>query len=405
MSAISELTPAEVWIHFDKLCEIPRPSHQEQGVIEYIESLADQHGLPHHTDSAGNLIVTKPATAGMENCHGIILQGHLDMVTQKSSDSSHNFQTDPIRPFVDGDWVTADGTTLGADNGIGVAFAIAVLCSNTLKHPPIEALFTINEESGMTGALGLEATTLKGNWLLNIDTEEEGELYVGCAGGRDVVVALPLTYINTPKDLTFYNLEVSELSGGHSGIDIHKGRANANKISNAFLERLSSQTDVYIAQFDGGSLRNAIPRNACTTIAVPSADATYCQQILKQFTQKTQSDYQETDPHLTLSLTPTAPLDKVLSSSSAITILSCISDCPNGVSSWLEEMPDVVETSNNLARIVSQDDYLHIDISVRSAITSERNKLAQRIADLFIQQGASIEFSNSYPGWKPNLDS
>lgn len=268
MSDLTKLEPQIVWNHFNELCKIPRPSHHEQGVIDYIVAFSEARGFEHKIDPVGNLIVTKAATAGMENKLGIIIQGHMDIVAQKDNDLQHDFEKDPIDAYVDGDWVTARGTTLGSDNGIGVAMGLAVLEADDMQHPQIECLFTINEECGMSGALGLQPGYLTGDWLLNIDTEEEGELYVGCAGGQDIVVSYPVEMEAASTDAGAYSLIVGQLKGGHSGVDVHLGRANANKLTNEFLKQAIEIGGVKVASFDGGSLRNAIPRDAKTELVI-----------------------------------------------------------------------------------------------------------------------------------------
>jgi len=403
---IAQLNPTCVWQHFSKLCEIPRPSHHEQGVIDYIQSIAETAGLSHNMDTAGNLIVRKAATAGKSHCHGIVIQGHLDMVGQASKPHQHNFETDPINAYIDGAWVTAKHTTLGADNGIGVACALAVLTATDITHPPIEALFTINEESGMSGALGLQPDSLQGDWLLNIDTEEVGELYVGCAGGKDIIATIPLeTEPSTPTH-TAYMLTVSELKGGHSGIDIHRGRANANKLTNTLLQRAQTHTDIRVAAFNGGSLRNAIPRDANTHITLPNAQVSTLHQIMATYTDTIRTPE---EPDIRIQLTPAERPDQVFTPAFLTRLLSAIEACPNGVEGWIPSLPNVVETSNNLARIFSDQTDIHIEALTRSAVETKRDALCERIAEIFRNIGSPerthVHFSNAYPGWEPDMDS
>ena len=405
MSEISQLNPQIVWKHFDQLCAIPRPSHHEQGVIDYIESFADGLGLEHEIDPAGNLIVRKNATTGMENCKGIIIQGHMDIVAQKENDLVHDFEKDPIQPYIDGDWVTAKGTTLGSDNGIGVAMALAVLETTDIPHPPIETLFTVNEECGMSGALGLQPGYLKGDWLLNIDTEEEGELYVGCAGGKDIVISYPLEYVDAPENTTAFELNVGSLKGGHSGVDIHLNRANANKITNQFLLEGLQIGGIYVASFDGGSLRNAIPRDATTRILIDKQNIVAFKALAEKLTASFRQKYQAVDPDICISLNPCDDIDRVMRHDLLETFVKVIDQCPNGVDSWIKDLPDVVETSDNLARILTEDNVIDIEISVRSSVEEERERLSNQIKTLFENAGAKVEFGNAYPGWKPEMNS
>lgn len=405
MSEISQLNPQIVWKHFDQLCAIPRPSHHEQGVIDYIENFADGLGLAHEIDPAGNLIVRKQATTGMENCKGIIIQGHMDIVAQKENDWQHDFEKDPIQPYIDGDWVTAKGTTLGSDNGIGVSMALAVLEASDISHPPIEALFTINEECGMSGALDLQPGYLKGDWLLNIDTEEEGELYVGCAGGKDIVISYPCKYVKAPENTTAFEVIVGSLKGGHSGVDIHLNRANANKISNQFISEGLRIGGLYVASFDGGSLRNAIPRDATTRILIENQNITAMQTLAESLTTSLRQQYHGIDDHIKISLNPCDRFDKVMSNDSLETFVELIDKCPNGVDSWIKDLPDVVETSDNLARVLTEGNVIDIEISVRSSVQEERERLSNQIKTLFENAGANVEFGNAYPGWKPEMNS
>ncbi len=405
MSELTQLDPTSVWKHFAELCKIPRPSHHEQGVIDYIQNLADRLGLSHQIDPAGNLIVTKPATLGMENKKGIIIQGHMDIVAQKENDLVHNFETDPIKAYVDGDWVTAAGTTLGSDNGIGVAMGLAVLESTDLSHPQIECLFTINEECGMSGALGLQPGYLTGDWLINIDTEEEGELYVGCAGGKDIVVCMPVEFEAPIADWVPLSLVVGGLKGGHSGVDIHLGRANANKINNTFLLKALEIGGISVASFDGGSLRNAIPRDAKTEIMVDPEKLSQFEQLALALSKQFTEAFSEVDTPIKISLEPSSTPQQVITKENLLSLVKAIDECPNGVDSWIAEIPDVVETSNNLARVVNDGDHIRIEISARSSVGSERDRLSNQIKALFSNYGARAEFGNEYPGWKPEMSS
>ncbi len=406
MSEISQLNPQIVWKHFDQLCLIPRPSHHEQGVIHYIENFADSLGLGHEIDPAGNLIVRKNATAGMENCKGIIIQGHMDIVAQKENALEHDFEKDPIQPYIDGNWVTAKGTTLGADNGIGVAMALAVLESTELSHPAIEALFTVNEECGMSGALGLQPGYLKGDWLLNIDTEEEGELYVGCAGGKDIVISYPFEYVKAPDNTTAFELIVGRLKGGHSGVDIHLNRANANKLTNQYISEGLQTGGLYIASFDGGSLRNAIPRDATTKILIENSRIADFTSLAENLTKRLRQQYRNIDADILISLKPSEQqVDAVIATDSLKKFIEVIEKCPDGVDSWIKDLPDVVETSDNLARVLTRGNIIDVEISARSSVEQERERLSHQIKSLFENIGAKVKFGNTYPGWKPEMNS
>lgn len=409
MTTIRDLQPKAIWNYFADLCEIPRPSYHEQGVVDYLMAFAKQNHLEAEIDDTGNVIIRKKASVGMEDCYGIILQGHMDMVAQKSKDLNHDFEEDPINAYIEGDWVTAKGTTLGSDNGIGVAAALAVLSADELQHPPLEALFTVNEERGMSGALGLKAGYLKGDWLLNLDTEEDGELYVGCAGGVDVVVSLPVTYEVVPEGMVPYQLVISGLKGGHSGVDIHLGRANANLVTNEFLVAALAKFDVRVAQFDGGSLRNALPRDASTLVwlfpdnlgDLRNLSQNLSTKLLQQFSGKEQQiNIEWVDASASSNNSP-----KVLPKIWLNQFLNTIASCPNGVKSWIKELPDVVQTSSNLARIVSNDAIIEMEISVRSSVEEEKNELAHEIEQLFLALDAKVSVCNSYPGWKPDMNS
>ncbi|RMH45385.1 MAG: aminoacyl-histidine dipeptidase [Gammaproteobacteria bacterium] len=404
VSEIAKLAPQQVWKHFAKLCEIPRPSHHEQGVIDYIISLAEQRGLSYEIDSAGNLIVRKPATPGMESRLGVVMQGHMDMVAQKLPNIDHDFTKDPIRAYIDGEWVTADGTTLGADNGIGVAIALAVLESDDIPHPAVEGLFTVNEECGMSGALGLQPGILKGDWLFNIDTEEEGELYVGCAGGRDIEIRLPAKRTATPDGMVGAEIIVGGLKGGHSGVDIHLGRANANLLTNEFLQR-ALELDVHVAQFDGGSLRNAIPRDATTYVAVPDKNFDALCRLAETMTAEFRQRFGDIDPNIQIQINAAARPGTVFERGFIETLITTLAKCPNGVLRMIEDLPNVVETSDNIARITSDEQEVRIEISARSSVEHRKDELCAHIQSLFESIGATVTQSNDYPGWQPDMQS
>ncbi len=409
MTSIAELTPQSVWGHFANICNIPRPSHHEQGVVEYLLVFARKHGLDSEIDPAGNVIIRKPASPGMDHCYGIIMQGHMDMVAQKSHDSTHDFEKDPIQAYIDGDWVAAKDTTLGADNGIGVAAALAVLESSELKHPNLEALFTVNEECGMSGALELQPGYLKGDWLINMDTEEDGELYVGCAGGVDLLVGFPVEYTEVDKDYQPFKLVVGGLKGGHSGVDIHLGRANANIITNEFLMAASDITALKASTFDGGSLRNALPRDAVTQLWSPADKIENLTVLAQSMTSKYQKAFANVDPDICVelnSIDDETSLDrKVLTDPCLQKFVGAVANCPNGVNSWIPELPDVVETSSNLARVLLEENKICLEISIRSSVETSKMAHAKKIAAVFENVGARTQLQSNYPGWKPEMES
>jgi dipeptidase D len=373
MSSISELAPQEVWKHFHTLTQIPRPSKKEQGIIAYMKKFGENLGLETLVDEVGNVIIRKPATPGMENRKGIILQGHLDMVPQKNSDKVFNFETDPIVAKIDGEWVTADGTTLGSDNGIGVAAAMAVLESTSLVHGPIEALFTVDEETGMTGAFGLKPGILKGDILINMDSEDEGELYVGCAGGIDVSASKSYAEEEVPGNHVAYLVHARGLKGGHSGMDIPLGRANANKILFRFLMQAEADAHLRISEMEGGDLRNAIPR--------------------------------ESKADLSFSCRKTHLPDKVVPLKEQYQFIRAVFACPNGVQRMSQAMPGLVETSNNLAVVRIKDGKFEALNLTRSSVDSAKEATAWKIAGVFQLIGAEVSLEGEYPGWKPNMDS
>ncbi len=405
MNDIKNLNPQEIWKHFHTLTQIPRPSKKEAGIIETMKKFGEGLKLETIVDEVGNVIIKKPATPGMENRKTVILQGHLDMVPQKNSDRDFNFETDPIVAVIDGAWVTADGTTLGSDNGIGVAAAMAVLESDTLKHGPIEALFTIDEETGMTGAFGLKPGLLDGVILINMDSEDEGELYVGCAGGIDVSASKSYIEEETPSGHTAYMIHAEGLKGGHSGIDIPLGRANANKILFRFLMQAETDLKIRLSESAGGDLRNAIPRESHAIVLVPSAAAGTFETMVENYQSMYQKEFEGTEPNLTFTCEKTDPPAKVVPAKEQYKFIRAIFACPNGVQRMSSSMKGLVETSNNLAIAKIKDgEFLALNLT-RSSVDSAKEATAWKIAAVFHLIDANVELSGEYPGWKPNLDS
>jgi dipeptidase D len=362
-------------------------------------------GLETITDEVGNVIIRKPATPGMEGKTGIILQGHLDMVPQANSDSGHNFETDPIQPWIDGEWVKANGTTLGSDNGIGVAAAMALLASTDIPHGPLEALFTVDEETGMTGAFHLKAGLLKGGILLNLDSEDEGELYVGCAGGTNANIRINFKEEAVPAGMVPLRLSVTGLKGGHSGLDIILERGNSNKILFRFLYRVKEKTGLRLASVDGGSLRNAIPRESFAVVMVPADKKELLLSELEGFAKTVGSELSSADPGVNIRLTEAEMPGYVMDEESERRIIRSIYACPNGIMRMSTDVPGLVETSTNLAIVKSENGQLFIRCLLRSSVDSAKEDLENMFASLFVLAGAETVFDGQYPGWKPNMDS
>jgi len=402
---IKNLEPKGLWNHFYELTQIPRPSKNEARIQDFVENFGKTLGLETIKDEVGNIIIKKPATAGMENKKGVILQGHLDMVPQKNSDTDHDFDNDPIDAYIDGDWVKARGTTLGSDNGSGVAAAMSVLASNNLQHGPVEALFTADEETGMTGANGLKPGVLDGDILLNMDSEDEGELYIGCAGGIDIVGSFSYKEKNVPSGHVAYKISLMGLKGGHSGLDIHLGRGNANKIMNKLLTDCTDKFGLALAHIHGGSLRNAIPREAFVTVTIPQENQDQFTAFVADFSKKEADKLSETDPGLSIKTEPTDLPDSIIDPYALEDLYRAIDLCPNEVFAMNKDMPDVVETSSNLAVVKSENGTIEVACLARGASDEDKLKLANMIYDVFNGNGAKAEFSGDYPGWKPNVNS
>mgnify|MGYP001829247567 CR=1 FL=1 len=346
---IRNLEPKALWENFYKLTQVPRPSKHEDAIQAFMMEFGQDLGLETIKDEVGNIIVKKPATPGKENLKGVILQAHLDMVPQKNSGTNHNFETDPIETFIDGDWVKANGTTLGSDNGIGAAAAMAVLQDKDLQHGPVEALFTSDEETGMTGANGLKPGLLDGHILLNLDSEDEGELYIGCAGGVDTVGVFDYTTEELIPYVTPYKISITGLRGGHSGLDINYGRGNANKIMNGLLMEAAEKFGLRLASINGGSLRNAIPRESFAVVIVPDANKDAFKAFAEKYEKENQATFKEADPGLLITVDRTTMPANLIDEKTTQGMYQAVDKCPNGVIAMDKNMPDVVETSTNLA--------------------------------------------------------
>jgi dipeptidase D len=402
---IKKLEPKEVWKNFYSLTRIPRPSKFEDKIQQFMLEFGDELGLDTMRDKVGNIIIRKPATPGMEDCKGIILQAHLDMVPQKNAATQHDFEKDPIQATIDGEWVRAKGTTLGSDNGIGVAAIMTVLASKDLAHGPIEALLTCDEETGMTGAEGLKPGVLKGDILLNLDSEDEGELYIGCAGGVDVTGDIAYKEVEIPPFYVPYRLSLTGLRGGHSGLDINLGRGNANVILMKLLNELSRKAGARLANFEGGNLRNAIPREAFATVVIPESKKEEFKQVVADFEENAQMVFHDADPGLKISASATKMPFHIIEESVQAKLYSAIEALPNGMISMVRDAENVVETSTNLAIIKTKDGNIFIACLLRSSVDNNKMDLAEKMAGILIEAGARTEVSGAYPGWKPNFNS
>lgn len=402
---MKNLTPQAVWENFYSLTQIPRPSGQKQQVTDFLADYGRQLGLETIVDAMGNVIIRKPASPGYEDHPGVILQGHSDMVPQKNNDTVFDFSTDPIQAYVDGEWVTAKGTTLGADNGIGVAAAMAILADKDAVHPPLEVLITVDEETGMYGAFALEGGLLQGKTLLNLDSEAEGELYVGCAGGVDTTAKFDYTPVEVEAGDIAIRVSLTGCKGGHSGCDIHLQRANANKLLFRFLKDAVANYEARLACVEGGSLRNAIPREASAVITVPAEALDEIMDLVAEYEDLFVVEYDGIEDNIRLTAEQVDCPATQLPEDVQDFLIHAIIACPHGVYRVIPEMPDVVETSNNLAMVKTTSDTIIVYCLTRSSVESRKEELQDIIHSVFAMAGAEVEFSGSYPGWKPNLNS
>ncbi|MCG9631304.1 aminoacyl-histidine dipeptidase [Vibrio fortis] len=404
-SEISKLSPTPLWQFFDKICSIPHPSKHEEELAQYIIAWATEQGLDVRRDPTGNVFIKKPATPGMENKKGVVLQAHIDMVPQKNEDTVHDFTKDPIQPYIDGEWVTAKGTTLGADNGMGMASCLAVLASNEIKHGPIEVLLTVDEEAGMTGAFGLEAGWLEGDILLNTDSEQEGEVYMGCAGGIDGAMTFDVARNAIPEGFVTRKLTLKGLKGGHSGCDIHTGRANANKLLARFLAGHAKELDLRIVEFKGGSLRNAIPREGFVTLAVPAENQEKLASLYNYYTELLSTELGKVEDSIVTFNEEASVEMGALAAADQARFIAALNAAPNGVIRMSDEIEGVVETSLNVGVITTEENSITVLCLIRSLIDSGRSQVESMLHSVAELAGASIEFSGAYPGWKPDADS
>jgi dipeptidase D len=402
---IRNIAPQTVWNHFADLNAVPRPSKKEERVIQFMVDFGKSLNLDTSVDKVGNIIIKKPATSGMEDRKAIVMQGHVDMVHQKNADTNFDFEKEGINMFVDGDWVKAKGTTLGADNGLGVAAIMAVLSSTDIQHPAIEALFTIDEETGMTGAMGLEANVLTGEILLNLDTEEDDEIGIGCAGGVDVTATGSYTSEPIPENTKAFKIAVTGLNGGHSGMDIIKGLGNANKIMNRLLFDAYEKYGLRIASINGGSLRNAIPRESFATVVIDNASEKSFVEESDILIHKIKNEFASLEQNLTIEITETETPANILDTLSQNNLIKATYATLNGVYRMSPDVEGLVETSNNVAKITVENGEIKILCLTRSSSESNKWDLANAIRSAFELAGFTVDFSGSYPGWLPNMNS
>jgi len=399
------LSPAGIWQHFADLNAIPRPSKKEERAVDFMTEFGKGLGLTTFSDESGNVIIRKPATAGMDDRAIVVLQGHLDMVHQKNADTDFDFSSRGIDMYIDGDWVKARGTTLGADNGIGVAAIMTLLASKDIPHPQIEALFTVDEETGMTGALALKGGLLEGRILLNLDTEEDDELTIGCAGGIDVTATGTYDEVDVLETHIAFRIMLKGCTGGHSGVDIHKGRANANKLMNRVLLELNDAIGISIASIDGGSLRNAIPRESTAIVLIDANKEKELRDKITELDFIVKNEYLFTDPSISVMLEPVEKPSKQMDPGFQYRFLRSVYSCPNGIYRMSPGIPGLVQSSNNIARVVAGGGSFSIQCLTRSSVDTEKTDLARAIASAFELCGASIGYSGAYPGWEPRPDS
>lgn len=400
-----DLQPASVFHYFEEICQVPRPSKKEEKIRAYLIGFAQKHGLEYKEDEAGNILIKKSATQGMEHVKTVILQSHMDMVCEKNKETEHNFDTDPIQTYIDGEWLKAKGTTLGADNGIGVATQLAVLAADDIKHGPIECLFTVDEETGLTGAFALKEGFMEGDILVNLDSEDEGELFIGCAGGAGTTAQFPCPMIAAPEGYFFFRVVVKGLTGGHSGDDINKNRANANKLLNRYLVQLSQKYDLYLSEIDGGNLHNAIPREASAVCAVPMKDKESVRVALNIFLAEVENEFAVTEPNLMMDLESETAHAEVMEPQAMKRFLHSIYAVHNGVYAMSQDIEGLVETSSNLASVKQRDGMIVVVTSQRSSILSSRKDMSQMVRSAFELGGATVTTGDGYPGWKPNPSS
>lgn len=403
---ITDLKPEIVWKFFHQVTQVPRPSKKEGKIIQYLESFAKEHNVAIKKDAAGNVLMSKPATPGMENRPVVVLQSHMDMVCEKNNGTKHDFDNDPIETIVDGEWLRANGTTLGADNGIGVAAELAILASNDIEHGPIECLFTVDEETGLTGAKALEKGFMTGEILLNLDSEDEGEIFMGCAGGKDTQARFHYKPVPTSDEMQYFRIDVKGLNGGHSGGEIHKGLGNANKILVRFLFLLHKKFGFDLCSIDGGNLRNAIAREAHAVIGLEPAHKEEVRVMLNHFAADVENELKHVDPNVQVLMESTDRPEYHIDNVTAEKLIYALHACPHGVIGMSHDIEGLVETSTNLASVKMKEEHtILVGTSQRSSIESCKIAVANQVAATFLLAGAEVTHGDGYPGWAPNPNS
>lgn len=403
---IKDLQPALLWSAFYEITKVPRPSRHEEKIRKYLLDFAKKHSIDAKTDEVGNVVMKKAATPGRENAPVVVLQSHMDMVAEKNSEVSHDFLVDPIQTYIDGDWVKAKGTTLGADNGIGMAAALAVMADNTIEHGPVEALFTVNEEIGLEGAENLGKDMITGKILINLDSEDDGEIFIGCAGGIDTTAIFNYKRSFSPDNFSYYKVKVSGLLGGHSGGDIHLGRANANKLIARFIWECSNKWNIEVSTFNGGNLRNAIPREAEAVFGLNDIHKEEVAKFLHQYAEEIRNEFKGVEPSLKLEITRAEKPEYCIDSNTSLKLIRALYSAPHGVISMSKDIEGLVETSTNLAAVKMEDECkIKVTTSQRSSLESRKNDIAGQVEAHFQLAGAEVSHSDGYPGWAPNMDS
>jgi len=404
-SVLGHLKPELVWYHFEEICKYPRPSKKEEKIAEYVVSVGKRLGLQVEKDKFGNIVIRKPATPGLENLKTVVLQGHIDMVCEKNRDVEHDFDKDPIYPYIDGDWVKAKGTTLGADNGIGVACALAVLEAKDVEHGPLECLFTLDEETGLTGASSLKKNWLKADILINMDSEDLGTIFIGCSGGKNTAATFKSKLEKSPRNYSTFELKVAGLKGGHSGLEIHVGRGNAVKILNRAIWSYSQENNIRLAEINGGNKHNAIPREAFAVVLVPKNDEKKLKKFVAKFNDTVKAEYVSVEPDLMVSMEKHSTPEKVMDEKTQKHLLNALYSIPHGVIKMSNDIPGLVETSTNLAVVETKGKNVNIVTSQRSPVASENVDITNMVSSVLKLAGAEISYGDGYPGWAPDIHS
>ncbi|TVR39556.1 MAG: aminoacyl-histidine dipeptidase [Bacteroidia bacterium] len=402
---LGDLEPTRLWEIFEDICQVPRPSKKEERILAFLMDFAREKGLSYAQDKTGNLVIRKPASKGMENRASIVLQSHVDMVCEKNEGVEHDFNKDPIQPKIVDGWVKGSGTTLGADDGIGMAAQLAVLEATDIEHGPLECLFTVDEETGLTGAFNLEKDFIKSRILLNLDSEDDGELFIGCAGGIDTLIKFEYIKVNTEADHEAFKVSVTGLLGGHSGDDIHKGRGNAIKILTRLLWNAEKMFEVRLAEIKGGNLHNAIAREAFASVSVPRRHKKAFQSLIKELGEEIKNANKTNEPDLIIEVSETVMPESLIDYNIQQNLLNALYGCPHGVMAWSPDIPNLVETSTNLASVKMTGDEIIVVTSQRSSLETGKRDIADMVASVFHLAGAKVKHGDGYPGWEPNMDS